>query len=144
MTQASPRRPITRRRLILLTAGSVAVPSITASPQEETAGMLRDRARARGRLPVLVGLRMPPDSSATDPTAEVARLRAVLFADLGIVPTERGVLAGPGITNVKPFASIPFLALTVDPAALERLLRHPLVASVVEDTAVPPASGGAS
>ena len=101
-------------------------------------GMLLDRARARGRLPVLVSLRMPAGAGGADVTAEIARRRALLLADLGVAAGAGGALTGPGITNVKPFATIPFVALTVDPAALERLLRHPLVASVAEDRAVPP------
>jgi hypothetical protein len=99
--------------------------------------MLQNLARIRGRLPVLVGLRLPPDG-ATDRPAAIARTRAALFADLGIKAGPGGQLAGPGITNVKPFATIPYVGLTVEPAALELLLRHPLVATVSEDAAVPP------
>ena len=138
MTQASPRRPIARRRLITLTAGAVVMLSMTVSAGEDTTRVLRDQARARGRLPVLVGLRLAQAGTRADPTAEIAKVRTALFADLAIAPTANGALAGPGIDNVKAFASIPFVALTVDPAALDRLLGHPLVVSVAEDTAVPP------
>lgn len=139
MMQAPLRRPFTRRRLLVLVAATtVEVTSAMAAAQESTTAMLRGLAGSRGRLPVLVGLRMPQDGADTDPMAAIARARATLFTDLGIAADASGQLHGPGIVNVKPFATIPFVALTVEPAALELLLRHPLVASVTEDTAVPP------
>ena len=77
---------------------------------------------------------MAQAGTRADPTAEIAQIRTALFADLAIAPTANGAMAGPGIANVKAFASIPFVALIVDPAALDRLLGHPLVVSVAEDT----------
>jgi hypothetical protein len=111
---------------------------MTAAAGESMTDGLLDRAEARGQLPVLVGLRFPREGAGADPSVAIAALRARLFADLGIHVGADGALTGPGIANVKPFDSIPFVALTVEPPVLERLLRHPLVASVVEDTAVPP------
>lgn len=116
-----------------------------ASMPESTKARLLELARSRGRLPVIVGLAVPmrsedelgPAESAAQQAA-MARARAQLLKDLGIVAASDGSLSGPGITNVKLFETIPFLALTVEAGALERLLAHPLVESVQEDAAVPP------
>jgi hypothetical protein len=132
------RMPPWRRHLITLTVGAVVMLSMMVSAEEDTTRVLREQAKARGRLPVLVGLRLARPGTRADPTAEIAQIRAALFDDLAIARTADGEMAGPGIANVKSFASIPFVALTVDPAALDRLLGHPLVVSVAEDTAVPP------
>lgn len=95
--------------------------------------LLRD-AEERGRLPVIVGLVVP---AGADDRA-VAAARARLMRDLEVVERNHGTLAGPGLTNVKLFETIPFLAVVAEPDALQRLLDHPLVASVQEDAAAAP------
>ena len=80
---------------------------------------------------MIVGLAVPPGT-------ELGTTRSRLLEDLGVTAAGDGSLAGPGITNVKLFETIPFLALTAEPAALERLLNHPLVDSVQGDAAAPP------
>ena len=116
-----------------------------ASIPESTKARLLELARSRGRLPVIVGLAVPMRSEDELGPAEskaqqaaMARARAQLLKDLGIIAASDGSLSGPGITNVKLFETISFLALTVEAGALERLLAHPLVESVQEDAAVPP------
>jgi hypothetical protein len=98
---------------------------------DATRATLLAQARALGRLPIIVGL-------AVSPQADPGVARSRLLEDLGVVPAADGNLAGPGITNVKQFETIPFLALTVEPTALERLLNHPSVDSVQVDAAAPP------
>lgn len=141
---------VPRRSLLLVLAGvvatapprpSLALELVLASVPEAMKAALLERARARGYLPVIVGLAVTPTLGGSEPTpAEasaheraVAAARARLLADLGVVVAGGGSLAGPGISNVKLFEAIPFLALTASPAALERLLGHPLVGSVRED-----------
>lgn len=107
---------------------------MTSMPAAAQAELL-DRARERGRLAVIVGLAGP---DATRSETAMIQVRDRLLRDLDVAAAADGSLAGPGITNVKLFRAIPFLALTVEPDALARLLAHPLVASVQEDAAVPP------
>jgi hypothetical protein len=141
------------RRSLLVLAGSVVLPWLRlghtseldmASVPESTKARLLELARIRGRLPVIVGLAVPLRSEELGPAefaeqeAAMARVRARLLNDLGIVAASDGSLSGPGITNVKLFETIPFVALTAEPESLERLLAHPLVESVEEDVAVPP------
>jgi hypothetical protein len=102
-----------------------------ATVPEDIRATLLAKARARGRLPVLIGL-----TGASPGAVEAARAR--LLADLGVTAGPDGSLAGPGISNVKLFETIPYLALTAEPAALERLLAHPSVASVQEDATAAP------
>jgi hypothetical protein len=141
LTMMRPSAAIVRRRRALLFAlAGVALARLRlshagglemAAVPDATRAALLARARALGRLPVIVGLAISPGS-------ELGPARARLLGDLGVAPLGDGSLAGPGVTNVKPFATIPFLALTVEPAALERLLAHPLVDSVQEDAAAAP------
>jgi hypothetical protein len=142
------------RRSLLVLAGSAAVSwprlgyaaevDMVAVP-ESTKARLLELARMRGRLPVIVGLAVPFRSEDEVGPAETAareaamtRARARLLKDLGVVAARDGSLSGPGIINVKLFETIPFLALTAEPEALERLLAHPLVDSVQEDATVAP------
>ncbi len=109
------------------------------------------QVRSRGELAVIIGFAVPGlrsdaggASTPFDPEQEkrdqgaIARVRKQLLTDLGVHPDHRGGLSGPGIHGVKLFETIPFLALTADPQALERVLVNPLVESVQRDTAVPP------
>ena len=97
---------------------------------------LLDLARRRGRVPVIVGLAVA--AAEADDEAAIARTQRQLLADLGVAAGADGSLAGPGITGVKLYETIPFIALTADADALRRLMRHRLVVSIVEDSAVPP------
>jgi hypothetical protein len=140
------------RRSLFVLAGGAALPWFRLSYAsklemacipESTKTRLLELARMHGRLPVIVGLAVPlrsedePAQSAVQ-QASMARVRAQLLKDLSIVATSDGSLSGPGITNVKLFETIPFLALTVEPEALQHLLAHPLVESIQEDSPVPP------
>ena len=116
-----------------------------AAAPESTKTRLVESARIRGRLPVIVGFAVPirpeaelrPAESAAQQAA-MTRARARLLRDLDVVAASDGSLSGPGITNVKLYETIPYLALTAEPEALQRLLAHPLVESVQEDAEMPP------
>ena len=120
--------------LLVLAAPVLGRPAMTM-PERQA---LLDLAQARGRLPVIVALAVPTVAAGEPTPAAIAAVALGLLRDLGVRPTAEGALGGPGITNVKPFATIPYLALTVDPAALERLLTHPAVRAVEADQAVAP------
>lgn len=119
----------------LFQPGRALVAEATMTPtSDSTRTTLLRKVEERGRLPVIVGLDVP--AGAADRV--VATARAQLMRDLEVVERSDGTLAGPGLTNVKLFETIPFLAGVAEPDALRRLLDHPLVASVHEDTAAAP------
>jgi hypothetical protein len=111
---------------------------VMATIPESRRRELLERARQLGRLPVIVGLRLPPGAEGPAEAEAIASVRSRLLQDLGVTQAADGGLAGSGITNVKLFGTIPFLALTAEPEALERLLQHSLVESVQEDTVAAP------
>ncbi|MFO1128265.1 MAG: hypothetical protein U1E66_07560 [Rhodospirillales bacterium] len=113
-------------------AGEIAMARATGPASQR----LIEVARERGRLPVLIELAMT--GPAADEPAAIARAQHRLLTDLGVTAAADGTLAGPGITGVKLYETIPFIALTADADALERLMRSRLVVSVQEDSAVPP------
>ena len=116
----------------LLLAWCAATPARAMSPAARQA--LLDQARAQGELPVIVRLAVPSPAPGEPPDeAAIAAATARLLAALGVAPSPDGSLAGPGIQNVKPFATIPYLALTADPAAIARLLAQPAVLTVEPD-----------
>ena len=79
-------------------------------------------ARRRGAVPVIVGFKLGPEPAAAGEDA-VAAARAAFYRALGIEPAGDGTLAAPGITHVKAFSTIPFVAMTVDADALDGFLR---------------------
>jgi hypothetical protein len=101
-----------------------------------SAQRLVDLARHRGPLPLIVGLAIAEGSA--DDEAAIKRAQQQLLADLGVAPGADGTLAGPGITGVKLYETIPFLALTADAEAIGRIMRNRLVASAQVDRAIPP------
>jgi hypothetical protein len=107
--------------------------TMSATP-DATRTTLLSKAKDRGRLPVIVGLAVPEGADGR----AVAAAQARLLRDLEVVERRDGTLAGPGLTSVKLFETIPFLAVVAEPYALQRLLDHPLVVSVQEDAAVAP------
>lgn len=121
--------------------GAPMQPSL-ARPTAATAALL-GRAQERGQLRLIVGLREQPAGGLAPQTAAAQRAtlaasQRALLADIGARPQRDGSLAGAGVQATTLFATIPYLALTADPAALQRLLTDPRVASVQEDVAVPP------
>ena len=85
-------------------------------------------ARAReggGQLRVIVGLR----ARSVDARALGASQQGLL-ADLGARRRADGSFAGQGVRGVALFSTIPFLAVTADTPALQRLLANPRVLSL--------------
>ncbi len=97
---------------------------------------LVERARRSGSVSVIVGF--APAGTPPGGEAAIAAAREALYRALGVARGADGVLDGPGIERVVSYATIPFVAMTVDATALQRILGQPMVTSVGEDlTAVP-------
>ena len=125
-----------RRRFLLVPLAMVVLckgRDLAAAPDPSTD--LLNLARRRGAIPVIVGFKLGPEPAAAGVCA-VTAARAAFYRALGIEPAVDGTLAAPGITRVKAFTTIPFVAMTVDADALERLLGLPLVTSVEPDATV--------
>ncbi len=111
-----------------------------SSAQEEDRGTLASltvRARDRGSVRVIVGLRgaYPREAQLAGPGA-VARQRAAIGRAQDAV---LGELAGRSVTAVRRFRFVPFLAAEVDADGLAVLAVSPGVSSIQEDVAEPPA-----
>jgi subtilisin family serine protease len=109
-----------------------------------SAEALLARAQARGQLRVIAQLReqLRDESRLGAREAEAQRARLLsrqhsLLAELG-ARQQNGTSAGAGVQAVALFKIIPFLAMTVDPAALQRLLASRQVVSVQEDVPLEP------
>lgn len=100
------------------------------------AAALVERARRSGSVPVIVGFGLPGTRMGSE--AAIAEARGALYLALGIAPGADGALVGPGIERVRPYATIPFVAMTVDAAALERIMAQPMVISISEDLTATP------
>lgn len=119
--------------LAVIGGPGTAAGTVMADISGPSAQRLIDLAGQRGRLPLIIGL-----AARADDEVAIERAQQRLLADLGVVTGEDGTLAGPGISGVKIYETIPFIAFTADAAAIQRVIRHPLVISVQEDSALPP------
>lgn len=128
--------PLARRRFLLVPLAIAVLGGgrdLAAAPDPMTD--LLELARQRGAVPIIVGFELGPDPLTAGEGA-VAAARAAFYRALGIEPMADGTLAAAGITHVKPFTTIPFVAMTVDADALERLLKLPMVTSIEPDATV--------
>jgi subtilisin family serine protease len=131
---------VTRRWLVALATFSAVilvsqqVRSAAPAVQANAVAVLQARARAAGRVHVIVGHRAAyqPEKDLPD-TAAIAAQRA-RFRQL----TQQIVAAANGaIDRVKNFETIPYFAAEVDDNAVAALAGSALVASVVEDVPRP-------
>lgn len=111
-----------------------------APGEAAAAAILLARAQQRGHLRVIVGLRVTLDDESRLSDAATAaqrfRLRAEqtgLLARLGAQRRADGTFAGAGVDGVTLYETLPFLAATLDTAALRRAVVDPDVLSVQED-----------
>lgn len=124
----------------------IAFPNDAAAPAGAAVALLA-LARERGQVRVIVGLRDPlsepgpPDRSRPEAEAPGSSPRAAqwsLLAELGAYKQLSGAYVEQGMQGVTLFDSMAAVAMSVEPAMLQRLLASPRVASVLEDVAVPP------
>lgn len=99
---------------------------------QDVAALVR-RAQESGTVAVIVGFSVP---DGRDDEAAIAHARAALYRALKIEADAAGVLRGPGIGHVKSFATIPYVAMTLDAAAIGRLVQLPQITSVRADATV--------
>jgi subtilisin len=96
---------------------------------------LRIKAEGRGRVPVIVGLRMhsEPDARLSLPqqASQRQRIAGMQAAVLGELPSAQ-------VAQVKSFRYSPYMALSVTPAALDKLIASERVQFVSEDEKLQP------
>lgn len=97
------------------------------------AEFLLSSARNRGRVPVIVGLRVDFTAEGELSDFQTANQRTAI-ANLSRKLVERV----RGARNVKLYETVPLAAMSVDEAGLRTLLNDPGVTSISEDVAVPP------
>jgi len=108
-----------------MAAAAVAVAAPLACASGET-DALRERAAHDGSVRVIVTLAVPADATATEETIRDAQERLL------------ATLRGTRYENVRRYRSLPQLALSAGPDALEALLASPLVKSVAPDALARP------
>jgi hypothetical protein len=119
---------------LLLTAscssGASTTPESLPSTPQST---LLSRVPSGGTLRVIVTLAgsFVPEGELADESARQVQRRAIRAAQDAVLAE----LPSSGVPAVRRFVYTPQLALTVDAAALDRLLRSQRVAAVQEDTA---------
>lgn len=108
---------------------------IERAPKDAQLPKLRDMLNATGSAKVIIGLNIPftPLGKVSE-SAQVAQTEAIANAKNGILTA----LAGLNVQNVKTFSYIPYMAMSVDSAALDALMANPLVSVIEEDAAEPP------
>lgn len=106
---------------------------------------LMAQAKAQGTVRVIVGLAEPMADEATLSTSDRQLQRTRLatsqrraLAAAGALVQPDGALRAAGVGDATLFETIPYLAVTLDAAALQRLAASGSVASIEEDFAVRP------
>ena len=128
--------PVSAAERVLLTVegqSPAATAGTTALRSSGTVGGLRAAAQQNGTVRVIVGLRVPFAPAAELPAA-TARLQVQEIATAATAMNQRfatAIARAPG--RARSFAGLPFIALDVTPAELERLATDPDVISITED-----------
>ncbi len=122
--------------LVTIASAQTPPPAAGAPASQEVYPTLAAKALSQGSVPVIVGLDLAfePEGVLSGPQAAVQQ-RATIGSTQGFLLQQ---LSSYGVTSVKQFQFIPFMALEVDAKALQFLAASPLVQSLVEDVAVPP------
>lgn len=116
-----------RRSFVVATGALLTAPLACASRGD---GELRARAARDGAVRVIVTLAIPGTQPPPEDVIRDAQERLI------------GALAGTRYADVRRFRSLPQLALTAGPDALEVLLASPLVAAVAPDSLARPMAPG--
>jgi len=135
-----------RRLIALLIVALLIMPLLPAAAQTTSLQApvpahyqaLLDKAQTTGTLRVIVGVKLPkifqPEGNLGSPQAVDEQRNAIYTAQQALLDS----LKGFAVTVNARYIYIPFLALTVDEAALKAVTSSPLVTGVQEDIAVPP------
>jgi subtilisin len=93
------------------------------------------KAQTNGEVPLIVRLNVDFRVEGTRPAPAVAfQRKAISDAQDSVVHA----LAGMHAANIKRYRYVPYLAVTVNAAALQALAQNPGVAGISEDVALPP------
>lgn len=127
-----------RERAVTADVGNPAQEEVTRSAATvEAFETLMARAQAEGPVPVIVGLRVAgfrSEGQLAGPQAVGVQREEITQARNRLMDQ----LSTSNVGSVKNFEFIPFVAMTVDAAALEQLRSSADVASIEEDIPVPP------
>jgi hypothetical protein len=116
-----------RRRQFVVAAGALLTTLACASRDD---GRLRARAARDGTVRVIVTLAIPGAQPLPEDAIRDAQEHLI------------GALRGTRYSDLRRFRSLPQLALTAGPDALEVLLASPLVAAVAADSLAQPMAPG--
>jgi subtilisin family serine protease len=95
---------------------------------------LTAKAQAKGQVPVILRLNVNFQAESSRSTSGViAQRNAIADAKNAVVQS----LAGVNATNIKEYQYVPYLAVTVNAAALQVLAKNPMVIEITEDVLVP-------
>ena len=96
---------------------------------------LTAKAQAKGQVPVILRLNVNFQAESHRSSSGVITQRnAIADARRAVVQS----LAGKDATNIKEYQYVPYLAVTVNSAALQALAKNPMVIEISEDVPVPP------
>jgi len=118
------------RVLLVPKSTSFAVPSAAATPEFRA---LRSAANHQGKVTVIVGLRVPFAPEGLLEPAEAREQRQEIAAAGASVRASFAAAVTRAPKAVRGFDSVPFMAMEVTPAELERLARDPNVISISEN-----------
>lgn len=121
---------------LALLLGRPAAGAAQATPELENLSELMQTAQLNGNVRVIVQLDV-----AFRPEGELAQSHAIQSQQQLIDGAQSIVLeemAGANASFIAAFGTIPYMALTVDAAALETLAGLPVVVAIQEDVPVPP------
>ena len=118
-----------RRRQFVVAAGALATAPLACASRDD--GQLRAHAARDGAVRVIVTLAIPGAQPPPEDAIRDAQDRLI------------GALRGTRYSDLRRFRSLPQLALTAGPDALEVLLASPLVAAVAPDSLAKPMAPGA-
>jgi subtilisin family serine protease len=105
-------------------------PSPMAEPSAQVFEALAQKAAANGSVRIIVGFAStPPTLAAGEAESDLAKTERIAAGQDALLAT----LPAEGVSGVKRFSFIPYLALAVDAAALESLRANPLVTGIQED-----------
>jgi subtilisin family serine protease len=111
---------------LVAAAGSNAITQLDA---------LTAKVKAKGQVPVILRLNVNFQAESSRSSSGVITQRnAIADARNAVVQS----LAGMNAANIKEYQYVPYLAVTVNAAALQALAKNPMVSEISEDIPVPP------
>jgi subtilisin family serine protease len=96
---------------------------------------LTTKAQVKGQIPVILRLNVNFQAeSSRSASGVITQRNAIADATKAVVQS----LAGVNASNIKRYQYVPYLAVTLNAAALQALAKNPMVREISEDVPVPP------